>query len=311
MRLHLPNRQSNHPSNRQWHEMVLPPVPLNFGQRSLQNRSFRRQRLDGANFAGADLRGCDFSGTSLRGCCLDGVKTGWTWLQLLQLAGWMGVPGWVFAEALTRLIFGALGQTPDEATWGFVLVLYGTLAIAGLGGLFPIHHNRVVGRWLRSLVGIMLGAIAGFFYGGIWSQNDPVWAIASAVGGGILALVATLTLHSAVRWAAFFELSAMAAYGFSFLMGAWAIAFYTAGELFPGLVVSLLTAGYLGLSLMATRRALRLADCSLGTSFCYADISAASFEMADLSGAHFEGAIGVPDWDNEYLLKPVGLNKTD
>jgi|GEM_PF-6843114 len=300
MRLHLPNRQ--------WHEMVLPPAPPNFGQRSLQNRSFRRQRLDGANFAGADLRGCDFSGTSLRGCCLDGVKTGWTWLQLLQLAGWMGVPGYFFAEALTRLIFGALGQTPEEETWGLVLVLYGTLAIAGLGGLFPIHHHkRVLGRWLRSLVGIMLGAIAGFFYGGIWSQNDPTWAIASAILGGLLAMVATLTLRSAVRWAAFFELSAIAAYGFSFLMGAWAIAFYTAGELFSGLVVSMLTAGYLGLSLMATRRALRLADCSLGTSFCYADISAASFEMADLSGAHFEGAIGVPDWDKECM----GLSKID
>lgn len=278
---------------------TMTPLPAQSRSRqpSLQNRSFRYQRLDGANFAGADLRGCDFSGASMQGVCLDWVKTGASWLQWMRLLGWLGVGGFLFADALAHLVFGALGRTPDEAGWSFVVALYLSAAIAGLGGLFPLHLNRLSDRLRRVTVGIWLGALPGFFYGGVLSQNDPKWAIACAVAGGLLSGIIAFTLRSAVRWSTFLLTSAIAAYAFAFLMGNWALAFYTAGELFPGLALSLLATGYVALCLMTARRALRLAQCSLGTSFRYADLTDASFDMADLSGANFEGAIGVPDWD--------------
>lgn len=281
--------------------MAMPPE-LNFQNRDLRDRSFRNRILNGADFSGADLRGCDFSGASLQESCFDGAVLGWTPRQLFRLLLWVLPSTLLLADAVTRLMFGALGRTPAENGWLFVLVLYGSLAIAGLGTLPPPPSGWFFGRttsktspkwrfghrlWL-GLVGLWFGALPGFCYGGVWTGNDSRWAIAGAVVGGMVALVASLTTRGPARWTAFFLMSLIAAYGFAFLMGAWAIAFFAVAELLPGLAMALLTLLYLLLTLQGGWLAYRCIRFSLGTCFQKADLTNAVFTDVNLEGGNFD-----------------------
>lgn len=264
------------------------PQDLNFQNRDLRDRSFRNRVLNGANFSGADLRGCDFSGADLRGACFNGAILGWTARQLLRLLLWVIPPVLLLADAVSRLVFGALGRTPAENGWSFVLVLYGSLAIAGLGTLPPPHQwGRGRRLWL-GLVGLWFGALPGFCYGGIWTGNDSRWAIAGAVLGGMVALIASVTTRGSARWAAFFSISLITAYGFAFLMGAWAIAFFAVAELLPGLAMAVSTLLYFLLTLQGGWLAYRCVRFSLGTCFQKADLMNAVLTDVNLEGGNFD-----------------------
>lgn len=298
--------------------MALSPA-LNFQNRDLRDRSFCNHSLNGADFSGADLRGCDFTGASLQGACFDGAVLGWTPRQLLRLLLWVIPSTLLLADAVTRLMFGALGRTPAENGWSFVLMLYGSLAIAGLGTLPPtsiavcrssqyndrggiaLHIlNQLLNQfahcctwrygrrlWL-GLVGLWFGALPGFCYGGVWTGNDSRWAIAGAFLGGLVALIASLTTRGAARWAALFLMSLIAAYGFAFLMGAWAIAFFAVAELLPGLVLVLLTLLYGLLTVQGGWLAYRCIRFSLGTCFQKANLMNATFAAVNLEGGNFD-----------------------
>ncbi|MBD1910699.1 MULTISPECIES: pentapeptide repeat-containing protein [unclassified Leptolyngbya] len=263
------------------------PPELNFQNRDLRDRSFRNRILDHADFSGSDLRGCDFSEASLQGACFNGATLGWTPRQLFRLL-WVIPPILLLADAVTRLMFGALGRTPAENGWFFVLVLYSSLAIAGLGTVPPPKSRLRLRRFWQGLVGLWFGALPGFCYAGIWTNNDSRWAIAGAVLGGIVALLLSLTTRGPVRWAAFFSMSLIAAYGFALLMGAWAIAFFAVAELLPGLSMALSTVLYLLLTLQGGWLVYRCVRLAVGTCFHKANLKDATFTGVKLEAGNFD-----------------------
>jgi len=238
------------------------------------------------------LRGCDFSEANVQGANFNGAILGWTPRQVFKLGLWIVLPTLLLADAVTRLLFGALGRTSAEQGWPLVLALYGSLAIAGLGILvpcFPVTGNR---RLWVGVTGLWFGVLPGFCYGGLWSQNNVRWAIATAIAGAAIALILSCTTHSPARWAAFFSLSLITAYGFAFSTGAWAIAFFAVAELLPALGLTLFTLLYLLLTLRGGWLVYRCARSALGTSFRQANLLDATFTGLHLKGGNFEGAIG-------------------
>jgi len=271
------------------------PSNASFRNQDLRDRSFRNRSFDHCDFRGADLRGCDFNGSSLQGACFDQAKLGWTVRQGLTLALWIGLPTLLLLDAVSRLLFGALGRTPAEEGWPFVLALYSSLAIAGLATCLPFRAVPWQRRLWLGVTGLWFGALPGFCYAGLWTQNDRGWAIAGAILGGVVALGSSLhlptpTTRSPARWSAFFSLSLITAYGFAFLMGAWAIAFLAVAELLPAMGMALLTLIYLLLTLRGGWLIYRHARLALGTSFCHANLTGATFADVNLKGGHFEEA---------------------
>jgi hypothetical protein len=213
-------------------------MSMDFSHQDLRDRSFKGQDLTNANFQGADLRGCDFSHAQLTGANFQNIRTGRTLKQVLPFLLLFLIVALPLFDAVSRLIFAALGQTPEDSGWTYVLVLYGVLGIAGIDES-PSPRSRVsqrnptsktwwvniastLGNLFRLLSAAASGALVGFFYGGSWTQNDPRFATIGAIACGLLAAIVSFWKHPGAA-IALTTARAIARYGLAFLLAAIAL----------------------------------------------------------------------------------------
>jgi hypothetical protein len=197
----------------------------NFAGQDLRNRSFAGQDLRGADFSHADLRGCNFRKASLTGANFSHARLGRSPFQsILRMSMAIGV-ALVMTDAVSRLVFGALGKTWEDPAWPFVVLLQGVMAAIGLTSVMSLWAKRPLRAWAYSASGLLTGALLGFFYGGYLNDSNPssagVGTIVGLMGMGILLRIAGH--HPWLRVGVLVG-RAIALYGFAFFVGMWAIA---------------------------------------------------------------------------------------
>ena len=183
-------------------------------------------------------------------------------------------------NALSRLIFGALGQIPNSSAWSFVLILYGTLSLAGVSAgisllkSIPLRTSRLA----SILSAVSSGALLGFFYAGSASGNNPSIAIAGAVSTGLLMLLASVFLHQALVKIAITTITTVTSYGAAFLLGATASVSLSAQQFAIGFICAIATLAYVWLTLNSLKLILQLLKLASTTSFKGADLTDARFD---------------------------------
>lgn len=259
----------------------------NFADRDLRNRSFQGQILNGADFSGADIRGCNFSNAQLVGANFERVKTGLSRRQLISILLTIAIVFFLLGDVLGRLIFNAQGEVPGSHSWSFVILLYTVLMVAGLAaGITAIcGKTYALGRVAIAVSSILSGAIVGFFYLGVLSNNNPILALAGMLAGGSLMYFVNSQWHSQLAKIAIAAAAAAAitAYGATFLLSATASSFLSVEIIFPwGVVFTLLSLVYFWLALVSFFHVVFQVQQAVGTSFKKANLTDAIFTKAEL-----------------------------
>jgi len=262
----------------------------NFADQDLRNRSFQRQILNGANFSGSDLRGCSFTGAQLVGANFERARMGQT---ARQRTIWMGTAIatlLIVGHAISNLVAGSLGQTPSDKAWNYVVALVVSLGLgSGLAELRSRLHHPLQ-QWVTILSHALVGAVVGFYYAGVATNKDPRWAIVGALIGTAVAV--SWAWRKSVSSAIGLRLaSSLAAYGFSFLVGATALSLLNVGRLIPGGVLSVLSLLYLWLTWKGWVAVGGLIQHAPGTSFRHTNLTDAQFSQP-VGQADFTGAVG-------------------
>ncbi len=265
-----------------------------FKNQKLQNRSFQQKILNGADFSGADIRGCNFNNAQLAGANFERVKAGLSAQKLVLLSGMTIAIALLVGNALSRLIFGALGQIPNSSAWSFVLILYGTLSLAGVSaGISSLKSIPLKASRLASTSSAVLsGALLGFFYAGSVSGNNSSIAIAGAVSVSLLMLIASVFLHQALIKIAIAAITTVTSYGAAFLLGATASMSLSTQQLGIGFAFAIATFVYVWLTLNGLKLVMRSLKLASTTSFKGADLTDARFDQADLNHTDFSQTIG-------------------
>ncbi len=266
---------------------------ISFKNQHLQARSFRQQILNGADFSGADIRGCNFNQAQLVGANFERVKAGLSPHKLMRLSGIMIAIALLVGDALSRLIFGALGQIPNSSAWLFVLVLYGVLGLAGASaGISSLKSISLKTSRLAGVFSAVLsGAWLGFFYAGSASGNNPSIAIAGAMSAGLVMGVASVFLHQSWIKIAIATIPTVTTYGAAFLLGATASVSLSAQHSI-GFAYAIATFVYVWLTLSSLKSIIRSLNLASTTSFKGANLTNARFDQAALNHTDFSQSIG-------------------
>jgi hypothetical protein len=135
-------------------------------------------------------------------------------------------------EMIANLLFGALGKTWEDSAWPFIVLLLILLAAISVLSV-PTYLPKYLAQKLPLgwIVGMLNGAVLGFYYGGAFSDNHPVIALLGGVCGaallGCLPLIKGLQSFTRIGIA---TAGAVATYGFTFYIGTWAIAALSTGR---------------------------------------------------------------------------------
>jgi uncharacterized protein YjbI with pentapeptide repeats len=259
---------------------------LNFAGQNLRNRSFAGQDLRGTDFSYADLRGCNFRKACLIGANFSYARLGRSPFQtILRLSITLGV-AMLMMDAVSRLVFGALGKTWEDPAWPFVLLLQDVMAGIGLATVLRLFAQRPLCVWAYKTTALLNGALLGFFYGGYFNNSNPVTAMLGAIIGflGMAILLRFVGRQSWLRLGVAMG-STIALYGFTFFVGMWAIAAWSTQNIVLALGLSGLglstiwLCGYQFLQLITNLKMFP------GTFFQGADLTNAIFEDAILKQA--------------------------
>lgn len=253
---------------------------LNFSQQDLRNRSFASQDLSGANFRGADLRGCSFRKACLVGTTFDGAIVGSTNRQyFIRFIVMIGVVV-IEKEVITNLLFGALGKTWEDSAWPFIILLLILLATIGVLSV-PAYLPKYITRKLPIawIVGMLNGAVLGFYYGGAFSDNHPVMALLGGVcGAALLSCLPLIKRLQALTKIGIATAGTIATYGFSFYLGTWAIAALSIGRWVLMIGLGVITLFYLWLTTQQIFQLFWWIKYAPGTFFQGANLNDATFE---------------------------------
>ncbi len=257
----------------------------NFADRDLRNRSFKGQILNGADFSGADIRGCNFSNAQLVGANFERVKTGLSRRQLISILFTIAIVFFLLGDVLGRLIFNAQGEVPGSRSWSFVILLYTVLMVAGLAaGITAIcGKTDALGKVAIAVSSILSGAIVGFFYLGVLTNNNPIAALAGMLAGGSLMYFVNSQWHSQLAKIGIAAAAAITAYGATFVLSAIASSFFSVEIIFPwGIVFTLLSLVYFWLALVSFFHVIFQVQQAVGTSFKRANLTDAIFTKSEL-----------------------------
>jgi hypothetical protein len=135
----------------------------------------------------------------------------------------------IAVQVTIDLGFSSLGQTPGDRSWSYVIALWVTLGISGLGTAVSTWLLNWFGVLNRVLSGIASGALVGFYYGGIWADRDPQMAVKGAIlGGVVLGILQVVWFRKATMQAALGSAAMVMSYALALLVGGWAIAAFYA-----------------------------------------------------------------------------------
>jgi hypothetical protein len=166
-------------------------APLDFANRTLQNRTFKGQDLTGANFSNADLRGCNFDGASLVGANLQGIQTGQSLRQTVQWVV-LAIAGLLAIIGICTLIAQISMQVLDEQTQ--------KIAFAGLPFLMLIlqfFRDSIMRSFPRVANICTLACILGISI--LMGGFTLGLAIIGLTGGGLFLLV-IMVVFGAIDW---------------------------------------------------------------------------------------------------------------
>ena len=265
---------------------------LDFSNRDLRNRSFRGRDLSGADFRGADIRGCDFGHAQLVRANFERARTGQTRRQVFLPLGVAGGLALALAYGLSHMVFGALGQTPEQPAWMSVVMLHIFSGVAGVSSASrALVGWGVIGRAGLYLSGACSAALIGFFYLGSYFDQSLKAAIAGAVAGAGLAIVLSLMAEKPMG-VIVPAMGTMAAYGFSFLVWTAAIAHLSARQYIWGVGLGALSLVYVGFALCSLRAVGYGVSQLTGTSFRGANLTNAQIHQGNLKNTDFSKANG-------------------
>jgi hypothetical protein len=272
---------------------------FNFSNQNLRNRSFKGQNLDGANFSFSDIRGCDFSNSSLRGANFENVKAGQTIEIFLSLITVAFITTIIVFHAVSQMIFGVIERTPESPVWVYGIALSISLAIAGIASaaMSLAKRKSIYKRIITILSGATSGAILGFFYGGTAAGGkNPQVAIASAVIGALIMAISSFYLkkEKGLIPISLSVAGTIYSYGFSFLVGTRAIAFFITPNFINviwGFSLSFLSLSYILLTLISLRYTIQEITTYSVTSFRCSDITNANFNKAKLGFSDFTNVV--------------------
>lgn len=163
----------------------------------------------------------------------------------------------LMASAVSHTVFSSLGEPFGGRKWPYILALLISLSISGAGSGIRIMMAPRLNRVAFTLSGVASGALLAFYYGGLAADENPQVAIAWAVVGGLLMGVACLRFQTGVVAVAVASAAAVAGYGLAFWLWAVAIAFWSGQKLLWGLVLSLLSLAYIGLTVSSLSLAIQ------------------------------------------------------
>lgn len=271
--------------------MVTPP-PLKFINQTLRRRSFQGQDLNAAVFVRCDLRGCTFRGADLRQASFVQCQVGASPKARAIAVGSMVSVSLLTFHAVSTMVFSALGSSPENPAWPYVLTLYGALAITTLGvGADSFWRWGRQGAALG--MGMGSGALLGFFYGGRLTGDNPGFAIAGAVLGGLLGgWIAAGSRSNLVR-AGVLLAGAIAAYGLTFGLWTMASSYLMLGKFMPGCLWGVLAWLCLNSCLGGLWQGLRAAKFHGVTSFRHAQLAGCTFKETPLSRCDVTAATGL------------------
>lgn len=282
---------------------------LKFINQDLRRRSFDRQPLQEAVFSHCDLRGCNFHQADLQGasfvaCRLGPAPQRWT-IAVLTLCIFAGLSG----HAVSSMLFGALGTLAGDPAWPYVRALYGALEIAAVGvgaGVFAQSGKTMFSMlgfrsvaWIvpgaHCLTGLATGALLGFFYGGSFTDNNPVVAVVSAVISGLMGIgLAGIAEYRQIRLipAGLQLMGAICTYGLAFGLWTIASAALTTGALLPGLGWGAIALGCVGIALKAIGWGVQALWLGCTTSFRQANLTGCTFMQTSLKNCDFREVQG-------------------
>lgn len=167
-----------------------------------------------------------------------------------------GIVALVAANAVARLAFAALGQTPAQPAWFSVVMLHLFTGIAGAGAASRVilGLNSRAGTVGMYGSGLCSGALIGFFYVGDYFNRSVQAAIAGAIAGAVLVVLFSWVARRPM--AGFIPvMGAIAAYGFAFLIWTTAVAYLTTGQYAWGLGLGSVALAYVGFIVAALHTA--------------------------------------------------------
>ena len=251
-----------------------------FKNQNLQGRSFQGQNLNGSDFSGADIRGCNFNHAQLVGANFEQASVGLSPRKFILLGGLTIAISLLVADALSRLIFSALGQIPNSPAWSFVLHLYGVLNLAGASaGVSSLNKISLkISRISMLVSAASSGALLGFFYAGSASGNNPNLAIAGAVAAGLVMVVGSIFVDRALIQIAIATVITVTVYAAAFLLGATAAMSLSAQQLGIGFTCAIASLIYAWLTLNSLKAIVRSVKLASTTSFKGANLIQARFD---------------------------------
>lgn len=165
----------------------------------------------------------------------------------------------IVLEGIIKTGFGALGQTPGDRAWSYVIALLITWGISGAGSAGKAMLSPPIGSISEIVSAVASGSFLGFFYAGILTENNSQAAIGGAIVGGILALVAALLWRRRLVWGMVVAIAgALHGYGFALLVGTQAIDRLVAGLFGGGTIWGIICIAYLFFSVNSLRLAIQI-----------------------------------------------------
>lgn len=150
--------------------------------------------------------------------------------------------------AFSTMIFGVMGTTTEDPGWAYAVTLYISLAIVGfLAGSNNLiaKKNTAIARINKTITASLTGILLGFFYGGISSNNHPQIAIITGVFLGVFLAITHDKLKTKIIEIIITITGAIAAYGFAFIAGNYALINLSTHHLFMGIIWILISIIYL------------------------------------------------------------------
>lgn len=158
-------------------------------------------------------------------------------------------------DAITTMLFGSLGKTPESSDWNYILALYIFLASLGAISLVAnLEKSKLkvfqILQAIAKILSVTLScALIGFYYGGSLTNNNLQVAIFAALALAVLGTILSLRQNQMI-FAAVNPVPIISAYGFAYYAGTKAIALFYGSRLLGGILWGLICLAYLGVTMV-------------------------------------------------------------
>jgi len=147
------------------------------------------------------------------------------------------------------MMFASLGQTSGSKGWGYILTLQIVLATIGMTGCLShvAKKSAAIQKFCHFVLTILCGVLLGFYYGGVYTDNNSQAAV-------IMAIAMSIIFYLLDRWqpriasAMAMTIASVCAYGFALMRGVAAINLIASSLFVTGIIWACICFIYLGLT---------------------------------------------------------------